>query len=397
MIIHVDMDAFYASVEIRDCPALRGQPVVVGGLSSSRGVVCAANYIAREYGVHSAMPSKQALERCPHAVFIQPRMSHYADISQQIRKVFLEYTPLVEPLSLDEAFLDVTGSKAIFGEAATIAAKIQSRIENELGLGCSAGVAPNKYIAKIASDLEKPNGLVVVAPQNMEKFLDPLSIGRIWGIGKQCQRKFSMIGIKTISDLKTLSIEQLKPLAGSYAEQFWNMARGIDTRKVVPDRSAKTISHETTFPKDVFQWEVLESTVGDLAGQVARRLRQQNVKGRTVQTKVRFSDFHTVTRTATLAEPSDLTREIVLSARSMVEREFRNNRQAVRLVGVGLTNLVNRNKYQGVLFDQTEKNRQAKLDNVTDKILAKFGTKAIKGADILKNAPVNNDPQPGTR
>lgn len=383
MIIHVDMDAFYASVEIRDRPELANQPVVVGGISGSRGVVCAASYEARKYGIHSAMPSTEALKRCPHAVFIKPRMDHYSAISKEIREIFGGYTSLVEPLSLDEAFLDVSGSVALFGSAQKIAAEIKSRIRTDLRLSCSAGIAPNKYLAKVASDFEKPDGLVVIQNESMDEFLQDLPIEKIWGIGKQCQQKFSLLGIKTIGQLKRLSVDQLEPLVGKNAQHFWNLARGIDPREVVPDRVAKSISHEKTFPQDVSDWEVLDGWIVELGNQVGQRLRHQEVKARTVQVKMRFSDFQTVSRSTTLSVPSDITAEIVAKAITMLQSEFNQNQKPVRLVGVGMTNLVCREKYQKVLFEQGEKDRQTGLDRVTDQIMEKFGSKAIGGAKIF--------------
>ena len=251
MSLHIDMDAFYASIEIRDNPRLATKPVVVGGSPSGRGVVSTANYIARSFGIHSAMPAVQARRLCPSAVFIRPRMDHYAAVSRQIRDIFHTYTDLVEPLSLDEAFLDVTGSQALFGDAVEIAQQIKSRIRNELSLSASAGVAPNKFLAKVASDLEKPDGLVVVDPNNIHGFLDPLPVSCIWGVGAQTQKKFELLGVRTISQLRTLSHETLKARFGINCDHFWRLARGLDSRQVVPDHDAKSISHETTFVRDI--------------------------------------------------------------------------------------------------------------------------------------------------
>ena len=239
MILHVDMDAFYASVEINDNPELRGLPVVVGGSPKGRGVVAAASYEARKYGVFSAMPASQVVRNCPNAVFIKPRMYRYAEISKQIREIFFRFTSIVEPLSLDEAFLDVGGCEKLFGDGPTIARMVKETIQAELGLTASAGVAPNKFLAKLASDLEKPDGLVIVDPERIQEFLDPLSISRVWGVGKQTLKKFERLGVRTIQQLRALSVDSMKNLFGINSEHFWRLSRGLDSRRVVPDRIAK--------------------------------------------------------------------------------------------------------------------------------------------------------------
>ena len=243
MILHVDMDAFYASVEERDRPELAGKPLIVGGTPDGRGVVAAANYVVRQFGVHSAMPTATALKLCPDAIVLSPRLDHYAEVSAEIREIFVRYTPLVEPLSLDEAFLDVTGSERLFGPAVEIAHRIRREIRQELRLVASVGVAPNKFLAKIASDLDKPDGLVVVDPDRVQEFLDPLSVGRIWGVGRVTGETFSWLGVQTIADLRQLSVETLRQHFGSSGEHFWKLAHGIDDRPVVPDRETKSISN----------------------------------------------------------------------------------------------------------------------------------------------------------
>ena len=247
MILHVDMDAFYASVEARDRPELAKRPVIVGGTAEGRGVVAAANYVARQFGVHSAMPCATAKRLCPHAVFLPSRIDYYGQVSGKIREIFCRFTPIVEPLSLDEAFLDVTGSRKLFGAAVDIGRKIKQVIGEEIRLVASVGVAPNKSLAKIASDLEKPNGFVVVQPNNIEAFLEPLPVERIWGIGRQGSQVLHRMGIRTIGQLRQLPLDWLENHFGNNAQHFWQLARGIDDRAVVPDREAKSISHETTF------------------------------------------------------------------------------------------------------------------------------------------------------
>ena len=311
MILHIDMDAFYASVEQRDRPELRGKPVIVGGSAEGRGVVCAASYEARLFGVHSAMPAAKARRLCPDGIFVSPRMSRYADISCRIRKIFHQYTPLVEPLSLDEAFLDVTGSKPLFGSAVEIGQRIKSEIRHELRLVCSVGVAPNKFLAKIASDVEKPDGFVVVDPSGIQEFLDPLPVGRLWGVGRATNHALELLGIDTIGQLRRLPQETMTELYGEHGRHLWQLARGVDDRQVVPDRDAKSISHETTFAIDVDDHDVLRAWVLDLSDQVGCRLRSQALLGSTVHLKIRFCNFRTVTRSCRLTNPTNVTQEIL--------------------------------------------------------------------------------------
>ena len=266
MILHCDMDAFYASVEERERPELVGQPVIVGG--EKRGVVAAANYVARKYGIHSAMPAVTAHRLCPHGIFLPPRIGYYAEVSHQIREIFERFTPLVEPLSLDEAFLDVTGSEPLFGSAAEIGQKIKQTIHQELRLVVSVGVASNKFLAKIASDIGKPDGFVVVEPGQEQEFLDPLPVERLWGVGKQGSKVFERLGIRTIGQLRQWPMETLVSRFGSQGEYLWQLAHGIDDRPVVPEREAKSISHETTFEEDVDDMEVLRAWLLDLTEQV---------------------------------------------------------------------------------------------------------------------------------
>jgi DNA polymerase-4 len=282
MMIHVDMDAFYASVEQRDRPELAGKPVIVGGSPERRGVVAAANYVAREFGVHSAMPSVTARRLCPHGVFLPSRIDYYAEVSQQIRGIFERFTPLVEPLALDEAFLDVTGSEPLFGPAVKIGREIKRVIHQEVRLVASVGVAPNKFLAKIASDLEKPDGFVVVEPGHVSEFLDPLPVERIWGVGRQGSQVFHRLAVRTVGQLRQLPLEVLKQHFGAGGEHFWQLARGIDDRRVVPDRDAKSISHETTFQRDIDDRDVLRAWLLDLTEQVGWRLRRHGLRGRTV-------------------------------------------------------------------------------------------------------------------
>src|SRR5439155_7141135 len=286
-ILHVDMDAFYASVEQRDRPELRGLPVIVGGSAEGRGVVCAASYEARKFGVHSAMPAVTARRLCPQGIFLPPRMEHYAQISRQIREIFQSFTPLIEPLSLDEAFLDVRGCEGLFGSAPEIARKIKERVRAETELTASVGVAANKFLAKLASDLKKPDGLVVIEPTQVEAILAPLPVGRIWGVGAKGEKRLHALGIRTIGQLAALPEQVLVDHFGDNGRHLWRLARGIDDRQVVPDEEAKSISTETTFARDIGDRDVLRSWLLDLVEHLGRRLRRVGVHARTIELKVR--------------------------------------------------------------------------------------------------------------
>ena len=386
MIIHVDMDAFYASVEERDNPSLVGKPVIVGGSADSRGVVAAANYEARKFGVHSAMASARAKRLCPHAVVIKPRIGYYASVSQEIREIFEQFTPQVEPLSLDEAFLDATGSESIFGPSAEIGRQIKQRIRAELRLVASVGVAPNKFVAKIASDVKKPNAFVVVGTEELHAFLDPLPVGRIWGVGKVTGQVFERLAIRTIGQLRQMPPETLKDLFGSSGEHYWQLAHGIDNRQVVPDREAKSISSETTFAEDISDIEILRSCLVDLVEQVARRLRSHHIKGRTCELKVRFADFQTISRSLTLAEPTSITQELLDAGVELLTKRLHARHLPVRLLGFGVNKLDNSGTSQRQLFDQPDRERYQDLDKVADQITAKFGKLAIhRGARLDKS------------
>jgi DNA polymerase IV len=377
MILHVDMDAFYASVEERDNPRLVGRPVIVGGTSEQRGVVAAANYEARRFGVHSAMASATAQRLCPQAIVLPPRIQYYAEVSRQIRAIFERYTPLVEPLSLDEAFLDVTGSEHLFGPAETIGRRIKEDIRDELRLVASVGVAPNKFLAKIASDVQKPDGFVVVRSESVQQFLDPLPVGRLWGVGRVTGHTFQRLGVETIGQLRTLSVAALEQLAGRTGARLWNLARGIDDRKVVPDREAKTISHETTFAADIVDSETLRAWLLELTEQVARRLRRHQLCGRTVHIKVRSTDFHTLTRARTLVRPTNVTQELWQAATELFSQRVLAECLPVRLLGMGVSGLQPAGKSQQQLFDDEEHRKHGQLDAVADAIQDRFGGNAI--------------------
>ncbi len=378
MILHVDMDAFYASVEELDDPGLVGQPVVVGGTPDGRGVVAAANYAARHYGIHSAMPAARARRLCPHAVFIRSRMDRYVEVSVELRGIFARYTPLVEPLSLDEAFLDVTSSLRLFGDGLAIARRIKGEICEELGLVASVGVAPNKFLAKLASDLDKPDGLVVVPTDAIEAFLEPLPVSRLWGVGKVSNRDLAAMGVHTIGDLRRLPEDLLVSRFARTAAHLLRLARGIDDRRVVPDRDAKSISHETTFAIDIDDAEVLRSWLLELTEQVATRLRRQGLRGRTVLIKVRYADFHTVTRSESLDAPSNVTRELYLTAVRLLQAQLARSPQPVRLLGMGASVVTGEELEQGQLFEAEAREQQRRIDTVVDSIKSRFGHRALR-------------------
>ncbi len=390
-ILHVDMDAFYASVEQRDRPELRGRPVIVGGLGG-RGVVCAASYEARPFGVHSAMPIVTARRLCPHAVYLPVRMKLYAEIGRQIRDLLLSFTPLVEPLSLDEAFLDVAGCESLFGLPPEIARLIKTRVKSETGLTASVGVAPNKFLAKLASDHGKPDGLVVVAPDRIAEFLAPLPVGRIWGVGKKAEKRMHALGIETIGQLSRLSENDLVAQFGELGEHFRRLANGRDNRSVVPDREAKSISTETTFAKDISDRELLRNWLLDLTDQLAARLRHVGLRARTVELKIRSSDFRTRHRAQALPEPSNATDLLWQTAQAILEQGLTREVLPLRLLGVGATRLTSETAAQRSLFDADERDRRQSLDQTVDAIRKQFGSSAVRRGASVRGE--REDPQP---
>ncbi|MDQ3331089.1 MAG: DNA polymerase IV [Planctomycetota bacterium] len=377
MILHVDMDAFYASVEERERPELKDRPVIVGGSPQGRGVVCAANYIARTFGVHSAQPAARAVRLCPQAVFLKPRFDLYSSVSRQIREIFHRYTPLVEPLSLDEAFLDVTGSERLFGDGETIGRAIQKAIRDELSLPCSVGVAPTKFVAKIASDLRKPRGFVVVRTDEVVSFLDPLPVTKIWGVGATAERHLAALGITKIGDLRIRSAESLVAAFGKHGRKLWNLANGIDHRAVVPDHAAKQISHETTFGQDITDLETLRAWVSELAANVGRRLRRHHRTAQAVVLKLRYDDFTTITRSHSLPDATDATSTIFRAADELLRTRLPRRRLSVRLIGVGVTGLSSVGG-QKLLFPIQEEETRPAIDAVADAIAQKFGRDALR-------------------
>jgi DNA polymerase-4 len=378
MILHVDMDAFYASVEQRDRPELRGKPVLVGGSAESRGVVCAASYEARKFGARSAMPTATAMRLCPQAILLPIRMGYYSSISRQIREIFLSFTPLVEPLSLDEAYLDVHGCEPLFGPPLEIARKLKARVRAETQLIASVGVAANKFLAKLASDFSKPDGLLNIEPDKATDFLKTLPVGRIWGVGAKGEKRLHELGIRTIGELAAIPEAWIVRHLGDGGREIWKLANGSDDRKVVPDREAKSVSTETTFAQDIGDRQVLRSRLLELVDELGRRLRHAEVKARTVELKVRSSDFRTFTRSMTLSEPTDVTDSLWNAAKELMDRRVPDDLLPLRLLGVGGTGLVREGGVQGNLFGEMQDGKPRALDQALDEIRSRYGIDAVK-------------------
>ncbi|MFM7202105.1 MAG: DNA polymerase IV [Myxococcota bacterium] len=337
-IIHIDMDAFYASVEQRDEPALRGKPVVVGGPPNSRSVVCTASYEARVFGVRSAMPCSQAQRLCPHALFVYPRFEVYQQVSAQLRRIFLDYTDLVEPLSLDEAYLDVTQNKVGNPSATRIAQEIRQRIWDETGLTASAGVAPNKFLAKLASDFHKPNGLTVIRPEQVEAFLLPLPVKKIHGIGEATNTRMAELGIHTVADLRRWHERELVLHFGKTGHWYYQLARGQDPRSVKPNRPRKSIGAEETFARDVLDIEALEQKLWELSHEVAEYAERRHFEMRTITLKVTYTGFEKITRSKTVEHPLSGADALWRIARSLLREHTHAGQKAVRLIGVSVSN-----------------------------------------------------------
>lgn len=386
-ILHIDMDAFFASVEQLDNPAYRGRPVLVGG-TARRGVVAAASYEARPSGARSAMPMAEALRRCPDAIVVPPRMARYAEVSRGVFDIFHRYTPLVEGLSLDEAFLDVTASQSLFGDGVTIAREIKAAIKREIGLTASSGVAPCKFVAKVASDLQKPDGLVVVEPEGVVAFLAPLKLERMWGVGPRAAERLHGAGFATIGDLASAPLARLEALlGGAQAAHVQALAQGIDPRPVEPGRPAKSVGAEETFDDDIVDRRALEVRLLDLSGRVAQRLLRAGVSGHCVVLKVKYANFTLISRRTTLPEPVVDTDSIYGAARSLLDRIPLAGR-AVRLVGVSVTQLVEPATQPAAatlsLFPDTSQRRR-RLEEVVARVSERFGGKGITRAALLED------------
>jgi DNA polymerase-4 len=386
-ILHVDMDAFYASVEQRDDPALRGKPVIVGG-RSRRGVVLAASYEVRPFGVRSAMPMAEALRKAPHAIVVPPHRDRYEKASEEAFAIFHRYTPLVEPLSLDEAFLDVTASRSLFGDGETIARAIKRDIREELGLTASAGVAPCKFAAKVASDLRKPDALVVVPEGGVAEFLAPLPIERMWGVGPKTAPKMRELGYATIGDLTRAPTETLERVLGVWGIEVARLARGDDERDVVPDAQAKSIGAEETYEEDLVGPDAIAPTLLEHAARVARRLVRAGLSARTVVVKIKYADFSLRTRRTTLPEPVQDTDAIHRAAVEMLARIPLEGRR-VRLTGVSVSGIHDGPPPPALFRDESAEKRR-RVEEVAKRIADRFGDEgAVTRATLLgKPRPV---------
>jgi len=380
-ILHVDMDAFFASIEQRDAPDLMGKPVVVGG-GDNRGVVAAASYEVREFGVRSAMPMREARRRCPDLICIRPQMRKYKAASAEIFTIFREFTPLIEGLSLDEAFLDVTASLSLFGSAADIARAIKNRVHDVTALTASVGVAENKLVAKIASDLEKPDGLVLVPQNRVRQTLDPLAVQVIPGIGKQTLQRLHQVEIRTIGDLRRAPAAALDSIFGRFAQRTRDRASGIDDRPVVSVRDEKSISAEETFDVDLTARKTLHKKLLQLTERTSGRLRSKSLAAGTVQLKIRQSDFTTCTRQRLLQPPSSGTDALYHAARELLDVWLGEHPgESIRLLGVGGSNLVQ--SAQADLFDATPLDAGKGVDELVDRIRNKFGSTSVGRARSL--------------
>ncbi|MBN1780003.1 DNA polymerase IV [bacterium] len=379
-ILHVDMDAFYAAVEQRDHADFRGKPVVVGAAprhGRGRGVVSTASYEARKFGIHSAQPISEAWRKCPNAIFLPVRMSRYVDVSRQIMNIASGYSPLIEKISLDEAFLDITGTVRLMGSPDTIGRRLKEQIVGETQLTASVGIGPNKLIAKIASDYQKPDGLTIVPHQEARTFLTPLPIRRLWGIGAKTEKKLRTLGVSTIGDLARLDPDFLIKQFGKWGRCLYNYACGIDESTVVPYRDAKSISNEVTFHTDEHDREMFRQTLLQLCDKVGFRLRSRHLMARTVTIKVRFSDFSTLIRSSTLPQPVFLSETIYHEVFHLFETIDIADR-SLRLLGVGVSHLISARAMQGDLFDGSGDDKSGRITDAMDALKNKYGRDIIQ-------------------
>lgn len=378
LVMHVDMDAFFASIEQRDHEEYRGKPLIVGGLSG-RGVVSTCSYEARRFGVHSAMPIVRAKRLCPQGIFVEGDYAHYRAVSDEIFAIFSRYAPVVEPLSIDEAFLDLTGMELLMKTPRSYAERLKAEIRGKTGLVASVGIAPNKFLAKLASDLEKPDGLVIITEEGKQAVLDPLPVGRIWGVGEKTAARLEALRIRTIGQLRrTLREKLVRSLGAHMADHLLALASGIDARPVAPREAAKSIGKEVTFPADIESAEEVERVLLDLSEKVGYRLRRKGVKGRTIQLKLRLSDFRTYTRSRTLPEATWYDREIYETALALCRAL--GVHQGVRLLGISVSGF----DTSGAISLFREEVHKESLYAAIDAIKKRFGEQGITKAHLLK-------------
>ncbi len=381
-ILHVDLDAFFASVEMLKDPSLRGRPVIVGG-TGRRGVVCSASYEARTFGVRSAMPIARARRLCPDGIYLAPDFAAYHERSARFREVLEAHTPLVEPLSLDEAFLDVAGGAMLFGAPMQVAQRIRREVERQVGVTCSAGIAANKFVAKVASDLCKPDGSLFVPCEETTAFLHPLPVRRVWGVGGKTAETLDRLGIRTIGDLARAPTSILRSALGERtAEHLSRLARGIDERPVTPPGPARSIGHEATFERDIEDDADARRELLRLAGKVAARLRSSGVRARTVTIKVRSSTFTTLTRSRTLDEPTDLGADLYRVAAEL-HAALPGSHRRIRLLGIQTTGLLASGAEQSQLFGGHDDHDRGDLERTLDRITERFGQGSAGPASLL--------------
>ena len=376
-IIHVDMDAFYAAIEQRDRPELLGRPVIVGGKPRARGVVAAASYEAREFGIRSAMPSARAVRLCPRAVFLPVDMRKYAQVSQQMMAILRRHSERIEQVSIDEAFLEVTDRVRDFAQAEQLARRIKQEIRRELRLTASVGVGPNKFLAKLGSELRKPDGLVVIRPAEAEGFLDPLPVGKLWGVGPKTEKRLAEAGLKTIGQVARAPIEQLRRLLGAWADVVHELARGDDDRPVETERETKSVSSETTFADDLYELKDLRRSLSELSEEVASRLRDEELRARTIAIKVRFGDFRTITRQTRLGEATDRAEVIRKTVYGLLDA-VEGREQGIRLLGVR-GSVLESGPRQLSLFDP-QVQRRGELQRSISYLRQRYGRDAVKWA-----------------
>ena len=382
-ILHVDMDAFYASVEVSERPELQGKPVIIG-YNAGRGVVTSATYEAREFGVHAAMSMAQATRLCPQAIVIEPNHQKYAQVSEKISEIFFDFTPLVEPLALDEAFLDVSGAKKIFRNPTAIAQQIRERVKTELKITCSVGIAPNKFIAKLASTMAKPNGLLVVAPHEILDFLHPLPVGALWGVGGKTEAELHRLGLKTVAQVSATPLSTLKAALGeSLGEHIYELAWGRDDRKVEPWEAEKSIGNEETFSQDLDETEDILREILKLSERVGARVRSSGLIARTVVLKVRFANFSTITRSKTVLHPTNSKREIYKIA-SELFTALKLSGVKIRLLGVRVENLFEAKEASWQLSLDGAENQWQQIESATDRASGRFGADAVKPARLIE-------------
>ena len=389
---HADLDAFYASVEERDCPEYRDRPVVVGALPGHRGVVAAANYRARAFGIHSAMPIAEAYRRCPDAVYLRPDMAKYARVSRQIFEILGTLTPVVEPVSIDEAYLDLTGLERLVGPPEKIGREIKRRILEATGLRVSVGIGPNRLIAKLASEHRKPDGLMVVSPDQVLDFLAPMPVANLRGVGRKTQKVFARLGIETVAQLRAIPLRYLEEAIGKQAAaSFHAQARGIASADVISGRHRKSISKETTFAEDILDRDVLHDVLRTLASEVASTARREDLAGSVVALKIRFAGFETYTRQHTLSAPTHDERTILREAWRLFHHGNLPNKP-VRLIGVGISHWVQAQSTQSDLFSPTQQHdRDERLLETIDRAAARFGKGVLQLGCATK--PSNRKPR----